>query len=126
MQVAGVRVHEIRTAEIYTLTDDMNEYLKDSPERDGLCVSADEPNWDQIAKIAWYWRSDLWQVATIEDAIDSLETGRYSYFLSEKSQTDILAIMESAYPGQLRKVTENDRLVILEPQKPDSSAHISK
>ncbi len=126
VKVAGVRVHEIRTAEIYTLTHDMNKYLKDLPERDGLSVCPGEPNWDHIAKIAWYWRSDLGQVATVEEAVDSLETGHYSYILCEKSQIDLLTAIENASPNRLWEVTGNDRLVILALRPPNSSSPVNE
>ena len=59
---AGVRMHAIRAPEIYTLTQPMLSLLDVTPNRNGMLLGEGEPNWDYVAKAAWYWRSDLRKV----------------------------------------------------------------
>ncbi len=67
--VADVRIHFLRSPEIYSLTDQMTIFLQTRNGQDGVMVRRGTPEWDTIAKTSWYWRSDLKSVHTIEEAV---------------------------------------------------------
>ena len=65
---ANVKIHHLRSAEVYHLTTEMTRFLESREGNDGVMVRKGVPEWDTIAKTSWYWRSDLKSVQTIEEA----------------------------------------------------------
>ncbi len=115
--VAGVRIHHIRCPEIYTLKEQMLELLDSHPYRQGLTVGPGEPDWDYVAKSAWYWRSDIRQVASFEEAAKLLRTdNRYAYIMVSSSDR-LPNEVRASY--QFRVYAENDRVVVYVPPKDD-------
>jgi 4-amino-4-deoxy-L-arabinose transferase-like glycosyltransferase len=116
VSASGIRVHEIRSPEIYGLNDTMNSLLGARSSRDGLMVGPGRPKWDYVAKTAWYWRSNVEQVPDIERAARRLaELNRYAFVLIKRQ--DELSMEQQAHYGW-RKFAENDRLVIYVPVSP--------
>lgn len=77
-----LRMHHIRSPQIYGAREEMRSLLDNHPTRYGLYVSADDPNWEYIAKTAWYWKSDIKQVASIEKAESLLQSDTaFAYIL---------------------------------------------
>ncbi|UCC43034.1 MAG: glycosyltransferase family 39 protein [Candidatus Zixiibacteriota bacterium] len=110
--IAGVRLHEIRTPELYSLRDQMNVYLSDRPSRDGVVVGSGEPNWDHVAKAAWYWRSDLQKDTSFAAALAGLQSGRYAYILADKSDTSMIGNLVTARVENVRELVTNDKIMI--------------
>jgi 4-amino-4-deoxy-L-arabinose transferase-like glycosyltransferase len=78
---AGVRVHAIRTPEIYALTQPMLSLLEATPDRNGMLLGDGEPNWDHVAKAAWYWRSDLRKMKSAAHADLVMRTENSAWYL---------------------------------------------
>ncbi len=110
---AGVRIHEIRCPELYSLKTQMLELLKGRTHREGLMVGRGEPHWDYVAKTSWYWRSDIRQVAGFNEAVMLLRTdSRYAYimvFSADRISDEI----KTAH--HLRVYAGNDKVVIYVP-----------
>ncbi|UCD93384.1 MAG: glycosyltransferase family 39 protein [Candidatus Zixiibacteriota bacterium] len=113
---SGVRIHEIRSPEIYELSETMNNLLEGRRSRDGLMIGPGRPKWDYVAKAVWYWRSDVYQVPDIETAARRLAiSDRFVYVLLKRQ--DELSTERQADCG-LQKFAENDKLVIYVPASP--------
>jgi 4-amino-4-deoxy-L-arabinose transferase-like glycosyltransferase len=110
---SGVRIHDIRSPEIYNLSETMNDLLERRQFRDGLMVGAGNPDWDYVAKTSWYWRSDVRQVLNIETAVRLLVTSdRFAYILAKRQNE--LGLEDQIKYG-LAKYAQNDRLAIFTP-----------
>ncbi|UCG62201.1 MAG: glycosyltransferase family 39 protein [Candidatus Zixiibacteriota bacterium] len=112
VKVADVRVHELRTAEIYSLNEPMAKLLDTLPSRNGLSPGTPPPTWDQIAKAAWYWRSDLRQIGNIDEAVKLLKTATYGYLLVERSEKQAESEIENRFSDVFEKRLGNDRISI--------------
>lgn len=112
--IAGVRIHQIRSPELYTIRGQMLELLNGHPYREGLIVGQGEPNWDYVAKTSWYWHSDIMQVASIDEAVELVETDdRYAYIVVSSPER-LSDEMMTSYP--LRTYAENDKVIIYIPR----------
>lgn len=81
-----VRIHEIRSPELYSIREPMLRLLDGRPSREGLFIRTGEPDWDYVAKTAWYWRSDIRLVGDDVAAASLLHAGRrYAYILAESN-----------------------------------------
>ena len=111
--VADVRIHEIRGQAVYSLTEPMQRFLSDKASRQGLMIGQGQPDWDYVAKTAWYWRSDIVQVPDAARTLQYLQTDEsFSYVLVEKSNAE--AIGELVDSG-LVEVIHNDILAVYSP-----------
>ncbi len=80
--IAGLKIHHIRSPQIYNLTEKITSYLESKENRQGLLVDEDYLEWDYIAKTSWYWRSDIKSVRTVEEAVQILgDSAKYSYII---------------------------------------------
>ena len=61
-------IHHIRVPEVYDKTGQIKDYFDGESHLQGLLIHSGEPNWDYIAKAAWYWRSDLKPVQGFTEA----------------------------------------------------------
>ncbi len=120
IRAAGVRVHEIRTAEVYNLKDSMIKLLEATPSRDGVCIGHHPPNWDHVAKAAWYWRSEIRQISTGRGAVGLLESGDYAYLIVEKSDSRATGQIGSYLPDRLQPTLENEKVIIYTLRPPKS------
>jgi 4-amino-4-deoxy-L-arabinose transferase-like glycosyltransferase len=108
--VAAVRIHEIRCPELYSLKSSMLKLLNGHAYREGMMIGQGQPDWDYVAKTSWYWRSDIRQVASIDDAITLLRADkRYAYIIVPSSERLSDEIKTSQH---LRVYAENDKVVI--------------
>ena len=83
--IAGVKIHQIRSPQIYNLTEIMSSYLENKEKRQGLLIDEDDLEWDYIAKTDWYWHSDIKSVRTIEEAVENLrDSSIFSYIIIPK------------------------------------------
>jgi 4-amino-4-deoxy-L-arabinose transferase-like glycosyltransferase len=111
--VAGVRIHEIRCLELYSLKTQMLELLDGHIYREGLIIGQGEPDWDYVAKTSWYWRSDIRQVASIDDAVTLMRTDkRYAYIMVSLPERLPDEIMTSY---RLGVYAVNDKVVVYIP-----------
>ncbi|MBU8934075.1 MAG: glycosyltransferase family 39 protein [candidate division Zixibacteria bacterium] len=79
---AGVKIHHIRCTTVYNLTDKMTDLFRQSEGRNGIMVCPHQPDWDIIAKTAWYWHSDVAWTNSLEDAGEIVRTNPdFSYLL---------------------------------------------
>lgn len=117
IRVSGMPVHELRTKEIYSLTDPMLSLLDRAETRDGCSVGQGEKNWDYISKVSWYWRSDLDQVESVDDAVAGLNSGKYAYILAENSHAETMQALTVEYADQLRTALSNDRVTLFFPKE---------
>ncbi len=112
---AGIRIHEIRSPEIYSLQAPMNTLLDNSPHRNGLFIHLGEPQWDYIAKTNWYWRSDILEVGNVETAIDSLRSNPDFVYLMSATTDSLSDSLKAVF--QLKTYTRNDKIVIYVPTR---------
>ena len=111
--VAGIRIHEIRRPELYSLKTQMLGLLDGHAYREGLIIGQSEPDWDYVAKTSWYWRSDIRQVASIGDAAALMRTdNRYAYIIVSSPDRLSDEIKTSCH---LRVYIENDKVVVYVP-----------
>ena len=106
--LVNVRIHEIRTPEIYFIKDEMNELLSGSSSRHGLTIGPGRPDWDWVAKTAWYWRSDVLRVNSAEEALNRFETGDYAYILANNRHGNIEAQLLTGRPDFLEIALKNE------------------
>jgi len=82
--IAGVKIHHLRSPQIYNLSERMSTVLDNTNDRRGLGLLIDEDylEWDIIAKTNWYWKSDIKSVRTIDEAMQYLNDSTiYSYII---------------------------------------------
>ncbi len=115
--VAGVRIHHVRTPELYHLSATMNQFLSDRPDRYGLMVGGGEPDWEYVANTAWYWRSDILWVDSIEQAVDSILSGHFAYVLVKNQDTDVLHQLSNEVAA-VHVLARNDRVTVFAPKPP--------
>ncbi|MEE9442815.1 MAG: glycosyltransferase family 39 protein [candidate division Zixibacteria bacterium] len=81
---AGVRIHTVRAPEIYNARESLQSLLRDHPTRYGIFVHPGNPRWNYVANTAWYWRSDIKQLSSIEEAALLLRSDmRFAYLFVE-------------------------------------------
>lgn len=110
--IAGVKIHEIRTPEIYSIKDEMNEMLSGSSSRHGLTIGRGRPDWDRVAKTAWYWRSDILRVNSAEEALERFQTGEFAYILTNNRQKDIENKLLTDSTGLLEVALKNEKVTV--------------
>ncbi len=114
--VADVRIHEIRGRAIYSLAEPMQQFLSDKTSRQGLIIGQGQPDWDYVAKTAWYWRSDIAQVPNPDRAIHNLQGDKsFSYILVERSDSEAVRVLIDA---GLVEIIGNDALAVYAPDNP--------
>lgn len=107
---AGVRIHHVRCAEVYNLTSQMTNLLQQSNTNEGVMVCSGEPNWDIIAKTAWYWRSNIAWTVSLDNALEMIRSDkRYTYLLLPQ-QSDKYSI--DSIPDDFVLYTSNDKLAV--------------
>ncbi len=84
--LSGMPIHHIRSPELYEFNNKMNNFLFSKDSKDGLLIGDGVPNWEHVAKTAWYWHSNVLQVASVEIARDSLRSRKFAYILVNKLQ----------------------------------------
>ena len=108
--VAGVRIHQIRCAKVYDLTQTMTDLLCKSNGREGVMVCPGEPDWDVIAKTAWYWRSDIAWAENLNQAMEKVRSDqRYTYLLLSQ-ESDNYSIDD--IPEDFFLYTSNNKLAV--------------
>ncbi len=112
VKIGGVHVHEIRMPEIYALTDVMHNVLEDKPNRDGITIGQGRPNWGYVARTAWYWRSSILRVSTVEDAVKHLKSEKYAYILIESDDVSTIDTLSTQYADTVTIAAQNDRLTV--------------
>ncbi len=111
--IVGVQIHHIRCPEIYSLKGQMLELLDGRSGREGLIVDQGEPMWEYVAKTSWYWRSDIRQVASIDEAVTLITTdSRYAYVIV--SSPDRLSD-ENRVSYHLQTYAGNDKVIVYIP-----------
>lgn len=108
---SGIRIHHIRSSNIYALNDQMRELIGDHATGEGLVIGTGIPDWDYIAKTAWYWRSSIDQVATVEEALSELHSGRFVYLLIDNRQVEY-ETLKTQYGGEVRIAAHNEGVSI--------------
>ena len=119
LTATNIRIHEIRSPEIYDLTGTMNTLLDKAPSRQGLFVRVGEPDWDYIAKTSWYWRSDIRLVPDFDSAVELLRKDNFKYILAQIKDRLTPADIEKY---SLKLYAENEKLLIYIPA--DSAGHL--
>jgi len=117
VKITGVRLQSIRTPEIYSLNEQMNRLLGNSPTRYGLTVDVNGPNWDWVAKAAWYWRSDIQNAGSVADAAALMDTIDFAYVLLDAKQTDIKDSLTNYTKEELITAIENANVTVLVKKK---------
>lgn len=113
VQLTGVRIHQIRSPEVYELTDRMNKLLVNHSTRQGIVLDSTEPDWDYVAKTSWYWRSDILRLESITEADKMAGNGQeFAYLMIPNDESTIMAAIDST---RWTLWAVNDRLTIYVP-----------
>lgn len=113
VQLTGVRIHQIRSPEVYELTDRMNKLLVNHSTRQGIVLDSTEPDWDYVAKTSWYWRSDILRLESIAEADKMAGNGQeFAYLMIPNDESTIMAAIDST---RWTLWAVNDRLTIYVP-----------
>ncbi len=113
--ISGMKIHQIRSQQIYNLTSKMVSFSEDNKDRQGLGLLIDEGDfeWDYIAKTSWYWRSEIKSVRTIEEAVQNLrDSSKFTYIIIP---TDLKKRIEIDSSCNLIQFTKEKNLTIYTP-----------
>ena len=78
--------------------------------RQGLIVGQGQPDWDYVAKTAWYWRSDIMQVPEATSAVEYLTANdSFAYILVKQSDIESVRLLVDA---GLKETTGNEVLAV--------------
>ncbi len=115
--LSNLEIHHVRSPGIYSLADPVKQFLSNSPTRNGLFVSTGNPDWEVVAKTAWYWRSDIKQVATLDKAMSEIDTDDFAYVMVAVNDTVTMNLATETYTDDLQKTIANNRYSIFVPRR---------
>ncbi len=118
LSILNVPIHHVRRPEVYEAREKITEYLEShSGGSDGLVIGQGDIDWDLVAKIAWYWQSDVLQVESLHEA-DSILTASSDFaYIVMKEKPDSAVVAKSG----LDIFFSNSKLTVLTPAQQRSA-----